>query len=82
MSLFPPKKSIPFKLSVMILVSWTAQLGYTVGCQVEMTNGLKLYMVCGLCEYNAFNTGSGNWSTLDKHIDLIIHKGVWACKLR
>jgi len=23
-----------------------------------MTNGLRLYMVCGFCEYNAFNTRS------------------------
>jgi len=41
------------------------------GCQVEMTNGLKLCMVCGLCEYNVFNTGSGNfrqtyWSDLSQ----------------
>jgi len=34
---------------------------------------MKLYMVC---EYNAFNTRSGNWSTLDKHIGPVIHKGV------
>jgi len=40
-------------------------------------------MVCGLCEYNAFNTRSGIWSTLDKHIGPIIHKGdIGPCKLR
>jgi len=39
-------------------------------------------MVCGLCEYNAFNRRPGNLSTLDKHIGPIIHKGVWPCKLR
>jgi len=38
-------------------------------------------MVCGFCEYNAFNTRSGNWSTLDKHIGLIINKGVWAMQI-
>jgi len=46
-----------------------------------MTNGLKFYMVCGLNEYNAFNSRSGKWSTLDKHIGLIIHKGVWAMQI-
>jgi len=31
--------------------------------------------------YNALNTISGNWSTLDKHIGPIIHKGLWAMQI-